>query len=83
MAVRYTGALVAIAAALAVVLAYVLGGPRMVWIVAAAEVALVMMDVARRFKVRAMHRRAAVRPEADHCEQCARARRRLEGRTVR
>ncbi|MFJ8042840.1 hypothetical protein ACIRBX_20345 [Kitasatospora sp. NPDC096147] len=83
MAVRFTGTLVALAAAFAVVLAYVLGGPRMVWIVAAAEVGLVMLDVARRFKVRALRRRAAIRPEADHCEQCARARQRLEGRRAR
>ncbi|MER5863883.1 hypothetical protein [Kitasatospora sp. NPDC002040] len=80
--VRLGGALVGLAAALAVVVAYLFGGPRMVWIVAAAEVALVMLDVARRFRVRGQHRPAPDGPEAAHCERCRRARERLDGRSV-
>ncbi|GAA1174435.1 Flp pilus assembly protein TadB [Kitasatospora gansuensis] len=79
--VRVESALVALAAALAVVLAYVFGGPRLVWIVAAAEVALVMLDVARRFRVRAHDRAGQQEPEA-HCERCRRARERLDGGSV-
>ncbi|BFV57551.1 hypothetical protein KCMC57_up26550 [Kitasatospora sp. CMC57] len=76
--VRVESALVAVAAALAVVVAYVAGGPRTVWIVSAAEVALVMMDVARRFRVRTQDRPGPPEPEAAHCERCRRARERLD-----
>lgn len=82
MAVRFWGALTGMAAALAVVAAYVLGGTRMVWVVAAAEVALVMLDVARRFRGRAHRRPHAEGPAAAHCERCRRARERLDGKSV-
>jgi hypothetical protein len=80
--VRIEGALVGLAAALAVVVAYVCGGPRMVWIVAAAEVSLVMLDVARRFRVRGHARTTPAGPEAAHCERCRRARERLDGKSA-
>ncbi|KQV23932.1 MULTISPECIES: hypothetical protein [unclassified Kitasatospora] len=80
--VRVEGALVGVAAALAVVLAYVFGGPQLVWIVAAAEVALVMLDVARRFRVRGHEQPSAEGPEGAHCERCRRARERLDGGSV-
>ncbi|MFJ9522498.1 hypothetical protein ACIRPK_30145 [Kitasatospora sp. NPDC101801] len=80
--VRVEGALVGVAAALAVVLAYVFGGPQLVWVVAAAEVALVMLDVARRFRVRGLGRPGPEEPAEAHCERCRRARERLDGRSV-
>ncbi|MFJ1709011.1 hypothetical protein [Kitasatospora sp. NPDC088346] len=83
MAIRRTqfwGTVLALAAALAVVVGYLLGGPRTVWLVSAAEVLLVMVHVAVRFRARAHVRTAGEGPEAAHCERCRRARERLDAR---
>ncbi|GAA2259403.1 MULTISPECIES: hypothetical protein [Kitasatospora] len=71
------GAVAGVAAALAVVGGYLVGGERMVWVVAAAETLVFMGWVARRFRGRVLTGPAVHGPDAAHCERCARARARL------
>ncbi|MFD9126886.1 hypothetical protein [Kitasatospora sp. NPDC059571] len=78
--VQVWSGVVAVAAALAVVAGYLLGGPRAVWTVSAAETLLVMGHVARRFRAKAHMRTAGEGPDADHCDRCRRARERLDAR---
>ncbi|WP_441250476.1 hypothetical protein [Kitasatospora sp. McL0602] len=68
-----------VTAALAVVAAYLAGGPRYVWAVATVEVLLVMAHVGRRFRVRAHVRTPARGHDAVHCERCRRTLERLDG----
>ncbi|WP_345698753.1 hypothetical protein [Kitasatospora terrestris] len=75
---QFWGGVAAVAAALAVVAGYLLGGPRAVWAVSAVEVLAVMAYVGRRFSSRAHVRRAGDGPDAAHCERCRRARERLD-----
>lgn len=81
------GAVVVVAAALAVVAAYLINGAALVLGVAGVEVLLVMVHVARRFRLahlpRAAARRAAARPQAAHCERCRRAQEALDARAAR
>ncbi len=79
--VEVGSALVATSAALAVVTAYLVDGPALVWAVAGVEVLLVMAHVARRFRAKAHTRSAGEGPAAAHCERCRRARERLEQRS--
>ncbi|MEV6211092.1 hypothetical protein [Kitasatospora sp. NPDC051914] len=79
---QFWGAVVAVSAALAVITAYLVGGPRAVWTVAAVETLLVMVWVARRFRAKAHPRPVGEGPGAAHCERCRRAQERLEMRAA-
>ncbi|MDH6143979.1 hypothetical protein P3T35_006014 [Kitasatospora sp. GP30] len=73
---QFWGTVVVVGAALAVVAAYLGGGAPLVWAVAGVEALLVMIHVGRRFRHLAHdpHHRADHRPDAAHCDRCARAR---------
>ncbi|MFJ9840965.1 hypothetical protein ACIRYZ_10920 [Kitasatospora sp. NPDC101155] len=83
------GAAVVVGSALAVVAAYLINGAALVLGVAGAEVLLLMVYVARRW--RALHQQASPAghrprrgtPHAAHCERCRRAREALDARETR
>ncbi|AUG79435.1 hypothetical protein CFP65_4709 [Kitasatospora sp. MMS16-BH015] len=74
---QFWASVAGLTAALAVVAAYLAGGPRMVWVVAAVEVLLVMAHVAHRFKGRARPGTVGRDREAAHCERCRRTKEQL------
>ncbi|MFE5583649.1 hypothetical protein [Kitasatospora sp. NPDC056531] len=83
------GAAVVVGSALAVVAAYLINGAALVLGVAGAEVLLLMVYVASRW--RALHQQASPAghrprrgtPDAAHCERCRRAREALDAREAR
>ncbi|MER5635898.1 hypothetical protein ABT095_02945 [Kitasatospora sp. NPDC002227] len=76
---QFWASVAGLTAALAVVAAYLAGGPRLVWAVAAVEVVLVMAHVAHRFRGRAQLGAVPHTREAAHCERCLRTKERLDG----
>ncbi|WP_371479772.1 hypothetical protein [Kitasatospora sp. NBC_00315] len=88
------GAAIVVAAALAVVAAYLLSGAGLVLGVAGVEVLLVMTYVARRFRLangrgawirlpRGVRRPGGDRPDPAHCERCRRAHEALGARAAK
>ncbi|MFE9425320.1 hypothetical protein ACFYNO_20375 [Kitasatospora sp. NPDC006697] len=73
---QFWGTVAVVGAALAVVAAYLGGGAPLVWAVAGVEVLLVMVHVGRRFRhlVHPAEHHQDGRPDAAHCDRCARAR---------
>ncbi|WP_146259287.1 hypothetical protein [Streptomyces tateyamensis] len=72
---QFWGTVVVVAAALAVVAAYLADGAPLVWAVASVEAVLVMIHVGRRFRP-AGHGYYGhdSRPDSAHCDRCRRAR---------